>query len=257
MKSVTSSAGHCRESNSSGGLERIDAMKLAIMQPYFLPYIGYYQLIAAVDVFIIYDNIKYTKKGWINRNRMLVNGHDAVFSLPLKKDSDSLDIIQRSLAAYFDRDRLLNQFKGAYSKAPCFADTFPLLARVIRHQDENLFRYIRHSLIETCSHLGLETEIEVSSGIDIDHGLKGQDKVLALCHALGATSYVNAIGGTELYSREAFAERGIELKFIKSQPHVYEQFGQSFMPWLSIVDVLMFNSLGDVRDCIAFNWELI
>ena len=62
--------------------------KLGVMQPYFLPYIGYFQLIEAADVFVVYDNIKYTKKGWINRNRMLRNGSDMVFSLPLKKDSD-------------------------------------------------------------------------------------------------------------------------------------------------------------------------
>ena len=89
-------------------------MRLAIMQPYFFPYIGYFQLIAAVDQFIVYDNIKYTKKGWINRNRMLQNGKDVMFSLPLKSDSDFLDVCERELAADFNRDKLLNQLKGAY-----------------------------------------------------------------------------------------------------------------------------------------------
>lgn len=227
------------------------------MQPYFLPYIGYYQLIAAVDVFVIYDNIKYTKKGWINRNRMLLNGHDAFFSLPLKKDSDSLDIVQRNLAADFDRNRLLNQFKGAYSKAPCFVDTQCLLERIIQHEDDNLFQYIRHSLFETCSYLDIDTEIRVSSDIGIDHGLRGQGKVLALCHALGARTYINAIGGTELYSRESFAEHGLELKFIKSKPHVYEQFGAPFVPWLSIVDVLMFNAPEQMGVAIWDGYELV
>src|SRR6476661_8294965 len=101
--------------------------KAAIMQPYFLPYIGYYQLIGAVDLFIVYDNIKYTKKGWINRNRMLVNGSDAMFSLALKKDSDALDVVDRELAADFDRAKLLNQWRSGYRRAPFFKDTFPLL----------------------------------------------------------------------------------------------------------------------------------
>ena len=114
-------------------------MKLAIMQPYFLPYVGYFQLIGAVDMFIIYDNIKYTKKGWINRNRMLRNGSDAMFSLPLKRDSDYLDVVKRQLAADYDRTKLLNQFKGAYLRAPFFADTFPLLERIVCHEDQNLF----------------------------------------------------------------------------------------------------------------------
>ena len=96
------------------------------MQPYFFPYIGYFQLIAAVDLFIVYDNIKYTKKGWFNRNRLLQNGKDVMFSLSLKNDSDTLDVCERELAASFNRDKLLGQFKEAYRRAPYFAQTFPL-----------------------------------------------------------------------------------------------------------------------------------
>jgi len=232
-------------------------MRLGIMQPYFLPYIGYYQLIAAVDVFVVYDNIKYTKKGWINRNRMLMNGQDAMFSLPLKKDSDSLDVVQRELATDYSRERLLNQFKGAYSQAPHFAETFALLERIVLSEESNLFHYIHHSLVETCAHLCIDTEIRVSSGIGIDHSLKGQEKVLALCRAVGADTYINAIGGTELYSREEFGSQGVELKFIKSKPYSYGQFGATFVPWLSIIDALMFNSLDLVRECIVVNREII
>src|SRR5438094_5161824 len=154
---------------------------VAIMQPYFLPYIGYYQLIAAVDVFVMYDNIKYTKKGWINRNRILRNGADTTFSLPLKKDSDSLDVVERELAADFNRDRLLNQFKGAYARAPYFAPTFALLERIVHHEERNLFRYIYHANVRVCAHLGVTTEMRASSSVAIDHRLKSQDKVLALC----------------------------------------------------------------------------
>ena len=232
-------------------------MKLAIMQPYFLPYIGYYQLIAAVDVFVVYDNIKYTKKGWINRNRMLLNSQDAMFSLPLKKDSDSLDVVQRELAADYSRERLLNQFKGAYSQAPHFAETFALLERIVLSKENNLFRYIHHALVETCAHLRIDTEIRVSSGIGIDHNLKGQEKVLALCRALGADTYINAIGGTELYSREEFGSQGVELKFIKSRPYSYAQFGATFVPWLSIIDVLMFDSLEQIIQTLHDGYELI
>ena len=80
-------------------------MKLAIMQPYFFPYIGYFQLIKSVDEFVIYDNIQYTKKGWINRNRILVNGTDYLISLPLKKDSDYLNVVDRQLAESWEKDR--------------------------------------------------------------------------------------------------------------------------------------------------------
>src|ERR1019366_7530880 len=107
------------------------------MQPYFFPYIGYFQLIAAVDLFIVYDNIKYTKKGWINRNRMLQNGKDVMFSLPLKNGSDYLDVCERELAADFNRDKLLSQLSGVYRRAPYFAQTYPLIEEIVRYDDTN------------------------------------------------------------------------------------------------------------------------
>lgn len=232
-------------------------MKLAIMQPYFLPYIGYFQLIRSADLFIVYDNIKYTKKGWINRNRMLQNGQDVMFSLPLKKDADSLDVRERSLAADFNRTKLLRQLEGSYKRAPYFEQTFPLIERIVRYEESNLFGFLHHSITKTCEHLGITTEIRVSSKAPIDHRLASQDKVLALCTSVGASTYINTIGGMELYAKDAFSARGINLQFIRSKPLEYPQFGDSFVPWLSIVDVLMFNELGKVRECIDANYELM
>lgn len=232
-------------------------MKLAIMQPYFLPYIGYFQLIAAVDKFVIYDRIKYTKKGWINRNRFLLNGSDAMFSLPLKKGSDALNVVERELASDFDRGKLLGQFAGAYRHAPHFAQTMALMEVIIRHPDDNLFGYIHHSLTALCAHLALQTEIRVSSTLSFDNQLKGQDKVVAICQATGAQHYINSIGGTELYAKPDFAARGIELQFLKSRPFEYPQFGQPFVPWLSILDVLMFNPVEAVRTCLDRNYDLV
>jgi hypothetical protein len=232
-------------------------MTVAIMQPYFLPYIGYFQLIGSVDLFIVYDNIKYTKKGWINRNRMLLDGKDAMFSLPLKGGSDSLDVCQRALAESFSREKLLNEFREAYRRAPFFGQTFSLLEKIVRDDRNNLFDYLHHSIVAACEHLGMKTDIRVSSTVPIDHTLKGQAKVLALCRAVGAGRYINAIGGIELYSKDAFRNQGIELQFIKARQFVYPQFGADFVPWLSIVDVMMFNPLDAIAACIASNYELI
>jgi hypothetical protein len=232
-------------------------VKLAIMQPYFFPYIGYFQLIAAVDVFILYDNIKYTKKGWINRNRMLQNGKDVMFSLPLKSDSDYLDVCQRELSTEFNRNKLLNQFKGAYQRAPYFEQTFPLIEEIVHHENSNLFQFLRDAIVKTCAHLVITTEIRNSSGIAIDHTLKNQQKVLALCEAVGANTYVNAIGGMELYSKETFRNKCVDLKFIQSNPFEYHQLGDAFVPWLSIIDVLMFNPIEKIKTCISTNYELI
>jgi hypothetical protein len=216
-------------------------MKLAIMQPYFFPYIGYFQLIAAVETFVVYDNVKYTKKGWINRNRLLRNGEQTVFSLPLKRASDFLDVRDRSLAPDFDRRKLLNAIDGAYQRAPFFDETFRLISDVVLFEDQNLFRFLHNCLNRTCEHLSIGTKIVVSSDVAIDHTLRGQEKVIALCEALGATTYLNPMGGLDLYSTEAFASRGIVLKFLRSTPFEYSQFGRTFVPWLSIIDVMMFN----------------
>ena len=231
-------------------------MRVAIMQPYFLPYIGYFQLIGAVDLFVVYDQIKYTKKGWINRNRMLLNGADATFSLPLRKAADSLNIVDRQLAADFNRTKLLAQFYGAYRTAPYFDQTYPLLDALVKHDDDNLFAYLLHALRLTCAHLALRTPIQTSSKFDIDNELKAQDKVIALCKATGADSYVNAIGGVGLYDPGSFAKNNLNLHFLKSRPLTYRQFNGEFVPWLSIVDVLMFNALGVIQSKILTDYDL-
>ena len=227
------------------------------MQPYFLPYIGYLQLISAVDLFIVYDNIKYTKKGWINRNRLLQNDNDVMFSLPLKKDSDSLNVCERELAADFNRNKLLHQFKNAYRHAPYFTQTFPLIEQVVDYDQSNLFEFLHHSIVKVCEYLGITTKIEISSSINIDHALKNQDKVLALCEVVSASVYVNAIGGIDLYSKETFHDKGLALKFIQSQPFEYPQFGQAFVPCLSIVDAMMFNSRETIQTYLSTHYALI
>lgn len=232
------------------------AMRVGIMQPYYFPYIGYFQLIAAVDVFVLYDNIKYTKKGWINRNRILQNGIDVVFSLPLKAGSDSLDVRDRQLAGTFDPSKLLHQLRASYHRAPYFSETMDLVREVQSFGDRNLYSFLAHSIGCICSHLGLATEIRVSSGVAIDHTLKGEDKVLAICEAVGAKTYINSIGGVDLYSRETFERRGVMLQFLRSTPFVYSQNQETFIPWLSIIDVLMFNSIEATRDALHNNFEM-
>src|SRR5688572_25515943 len=132
-------------------------MKAAIMQPYLFPYIGYFQLIAAVDKFVVYDNIKFTKKGWINRNRILVNGKDEYISIPLKRDSDFLDVDQRFLADSFnaEKEKLLRKIVASYKKAPFFNETYPVVEEVFNYTDKNLFSFVYNSLIKICSALGI------------------------------------------------------------------------------------------------------
>lgn len=225
-------------------------MKIGIMQPYFLPYIGYFQLLNAVDKYVIYDNIQYTKKGWINRNRILQNGKDLMITIPLEKDSDYLDIKGRCVSKNFDKKKFLNQIREPYRKAPYFEVVMPLIEDIVNYGEENLASYIFNSIDKVRDYLGIGTELIVSSTIDMDHSLKGQDKVLALCKTLGAKDYYNAIGGQSLYSKEDFAGENINLSFISSNPIEYKQFSNEFVPWLSILDVMMFNPVEEIKNML-------
>lgn len=225
------------------------------MQPYFLPYIGYWQLINAVDIFVVYDNIQYTKKGWVNRNRYLLNGKDMLFSINLKSDADFLNVNERFLSSEYQRSKLIASLQNAYFRAPMKNEILPLLSEIINCQEENLFRYIYNSIVKLCDYLRIKTKIQISSSIAIDHSLKAENKIFAICKKIGAERYVNPIGGVELYSKKMFQEHGIQLEFIKSKPIEYKQFDNEFVPWLSILDVLMFNSKEEIRQMLnACEW---
>jgi len=225
-------------------------MKLAIMQPYFMPYIGYFQLINSVDKFVIYDNIQYTKKGWINRNRILVNGNDQLITLPIKKDSDYLNVVERELSESWgkDKNKMLNVIKSSYIKSPYFQETFELISKCLNNPEVNLFKFIYDSIVLINDYLEIKTPIVISSTIKVDHTLKSQDKVLSLCKEQNADVYINSIGGVELYNKEVFKQNNIELNFIKSNPLQYKQFNSEFISWLSIIDVMMFNSKEQIKE---------
>lgn len=220
------------------------------MQPYFLPYIGYFQLMNAVDEFIVYDNIEFTKKGWISRNRILVNGCDAFISLPLKKDSDFLDIKERFLADTWESEKakLLNKITESYRKAPFFKIAFDVISQCIKFEERNLFNFIFNSLYLLNLYLEINTTLVISSSVSIDHSLKATKKVIALCKAKNADYYINPIGGVELYNREEFKTENIDLNFLKSDNIIYPQFNNDFIPGLSIVDVMMFNPKEKIKE---------
>lgn len=228
-------------------------MKAAIMQPYFLPYIGYWQLIHSVDEFVVYDNIEYVKKSWINRNRILQGDHDFLFTVPLKKDSDYLNVDKRYLSDDSEKANIktLRQIEATYKKAPEFSKVFPVIKECFEYPEKNLFSYIYHSIQTICKLLDIKTKITISSTLPIDHSLKAEQKVLAICKQLDATTYINAIGGKELYYKDRFAVEGIKLQFIQSKEIEYPQFNNKFVPWLSIIDVLMFNNVSTVQSFLG------
>ena len=220
-------------------------MKVGIMQPYFMPYLGYFQLLNLVDRFVIYDNIQYTKKGWINRNRIMINGEINTISIPLKKGSDYLNINERYLAENWNKEKikLINKLRQAYIKAPNFNIFFPIIEEILHEENKNLFEFIFNSIIKVKEFLEIKTEIIVSSHLNVNHDLKSQDKVLEICNNLGAKSYYNPIGGQNLYFKESFDKENIDLNFIKLNDIKYNDSNSH----LSIIDVIMHNSRNEIN----------
>ena len=219
-------------------------MKLAIMQPYLFPYIGYFQLIHAVDTFVVYDDVNFIKGGWINRNFILSQGKKSRFTLQLLGASPNLLINQVLVGS--NKVKLLKSFQQSYSKAPQFSSVYPLIEEILIYEEENLAKFIDYGLRRICSYLNISAKWYLSSDLEKDIILCGQDKVISICAELGVNQYVNAPGGRNLYEREAFSNQGVKLVFIEPKKIEYSQFGGVFQPSLSIIDVMMFN---DVEQC--------
>ncbi|AKD54980.1 WbqC family protein [Spirosoma radiotolerans] len=233
-------------------------MTLAIMQPYFLPYIGYMQLMDAVDTFILYDDVSFINRGWINRNRLLINGQEHLFTIPLKDASQNKRINEVHLADDPKwRSKLLRTIEQGYRKAPCYQQVMPITEKIINFATDSIADLVYFSLIELNQYLGITTRLVASSSIYSNADLKAQERILDICRQESATRYINPIGGIELYDKPTFEESGIKLNFIKAKPVQYPQFGRSaFVPWLSILDVLMFNDIDTVRVLLG-EYELV
>ncbi|MGA0558486.1 WbqC family protein [Larkinella sp. VNQ87] len=226
-------------------------MTIAIMQPYFLPYIGYLQLVKAVDKFILYDDVAFINRGWINRNRLLVNGKDHLFTVPLKDASQNKRIREVELGDDPKwRAKLLKTIEQAYRKAPFYTTVYPLLEKIVNLEVRTIAELVEGSLRELNDYLGIRTEIVPSSTVYGNDDLKAQERILDICLREKASRYINPIGGQELYDRQRFASEGIELFFIQSKRVEYPQFKNEFVPWLSIADVLMFNDVPAVQQML-------
>jgi hypothetical protein len=188
---------------------------------------------------------------------LLRNGAPAVFSVPLRRGPDEADIRERWIAPEFDGRDLLRTFEGAYRRAPQFGGTMALLERILLIDERNLYAFLEWSIRSVCDHIGIATQLRRSSEISADRTVRGKDRVVAMCRAVGASLYVNPIGGTALYDPEDFEADGLELAFLKSGPFVYPQLGNDFVPDLSIVDVLMFNDVRRVSQVTRSGFQLV
>jgi hypothetical protein len=214
-------------------------MTLGIMQSYFLPYLGYFQLMNAVDIFVYYDDVTFIKQGWINRNYILLDGKDYRFTLELKGASSFKKINEIEVGK--NREKLYKTFVQAYSKASYYKETDWLLYNIFHCKFNNLFYYILYTHQQIFKYLDLEINYLVASDLKKNDSLKGKDKVIDICKRYNGTTYLNAIGGKELYSRDEFRDNGIELYFLHPSDN---------LPKRSIIDVLMNHSKEEVKQML-------
>ncbi len=234
-------------------------MKIAIMQPYLFPYIGYFQLINAVDKFLIHDDVQYSKGGWVNRNRILLQGKAHMYTFSLEGASDYLDINERNFSQDIinkESKKFLTILKHAYKKAPYFPQVSKLVEKCLLFDELNIAKKITYTLKVICDYIGVETVFYMSSDLDKDSSLSGEDRVIDLNKVMCSDHYINPIGGIELYNKESFAKEGIKLNFLSTKPIRYEQFENEFIPNLSIIDVMMFNSKDQIKKLLT-KYELI
>ncbi len=227
-------------------------MTLGMMQPYFFPYLGYWQLMNMVDEYIIYDDVNYIKKGWINRNRIKINETPTYMGISIRKASQNKLINELEIAMKKeDRESLIRKVKCAYLKAPYAKNVLKLFEDVLFCEKTNLAEFLAYTNRRTAEYMGITTRILSATEMKLDHTHKADQRILDICRERGMDRYVNAIGGKELYSKQRFKEAGIELEFLRMDSDiVYPQGKGDFIPGLSIIDVLMYNSKEEVRNLL-------
>jgi len=231
---------------------------IAIMQPYFFPYIGYFQLINAVNKFVFYDDVNFIKRGWINRNKILINNQSNYFTIPCKDVSQN-KLINQIGHALNDRSRekLLKKVSLSYRNAPFFNSVFPIIEKVVRFKSNLISDLAIESVETTCNYLKLHTSFEISSKKYNNRDLDRADRLIDICNIEGIKHYINPESGKTLYEKSYFSKRGITLSFLKTGDVRYKQFQNDFIQRLSIIDVMMFNSPEEIRANLLPDFKLI
>jgi hypothetical protein len=210
---------------------------VAIMQPYFFPYIGYFQLMHAVERFLVLDDVQYVDRGWMNRNRIRREGKSAWISMAVRKAPQSSAINEREYVLGEERDALLRRLHTAYRDAPGRAECWPLIEELLSFAQPNVAKFNTHLLAALAQCLGIRCDVALVSALRGTNRLKGQAGIIDICRRTGADRYLNAIGGTELYDESEFAAEGIELSFIRTRVAPTQLL--SGPEHLSIIDGLM------------------
>jgi hypothetical protein len=223
---------------------------IAIMQPYFFPYIGYFQLINYVDVMVIYDNIQYTKKGWVNRNKLIDGDQVYNISIPLKKASSKLNINERHLSYQWPKQKvkIIKKITNSYKKSKYFDNTINLIENIFEFNDQRLDNFLFNSIQSLANSLNIKTKIIRSSEIELNSEiLKGTDRVIEIIKLLKGKRYVNPISGENLYDKKLFNKKGIRLNFIETSFNMIDNDANTINSHLSIIHQMMNISKNDFK----------
>lgn len=223
-------------------------MKVAVMQPYFLPYLGYWQLFAAVDRFVLLDDVNYIVRGWVNRNRIWVGGKEQWMTIPLSNASQNRLISETLIVEGNEwKQKLMRTVQGAYAKAPCFAEGRDWLAEILDTEERNLASFLARSIRIIATRLGLGTSVERSSSLPGETGLRAEARIIELCKMVGAGDYYNLPGGRDLYAASSFSREGLDLRFLRSDWDSIGLESASGELTFSLLDLRMHNSTEALR----------
>jgi WbqC-like protein family len=227
-------------------------MKIAIMQPYFLPYIGYFQLINAVDTFIFCDDVHFIKGGFINRNTILMNGQKYRFTIPVQHVHFDTTIRETKVANDpANWYRKLSKTLQNYQKAPYFDAVFPIFDDILRGSVDCSISDVAMESVETVlKYIDLQKKTTTTVRYNNAH-LSGAERIVDICRQENATTYLNAIGGQKLFSKDYFSAHTIKLQFLKPNLMTYTQNSPPFIAGLSILDVLMWNDPATVKAMLS------
>ena len=221
-------------------------MKISIMQPYLFPSLAYWQLFRASDKFVILDDVNYIKRGWINRNRVVIAGGDHLFTAPVAQASQNRLIKYMEFADDKWKSKLATTLNKSYARTPFFKSASALVDECLGCQEKNVSKFILNSFRLINAYMGTEVDIVESSSI-YNSPHTGHKRIVDICAKEKSSCYINSIGGKLLYSADMFTGNGMELKFLKSDCLQYKQNSETFIPNLSIIDVIMNNSKEDVN----------
>lgn len=223
-------------------------MIVAIMQPYFFPYIGYFQLMHAADVFVFLDDVQYIDRGWVNRNQIQLEGRLAWLTMPVEKAGRDLSINQRKFLLEQGVDPIKRKLQAAY-RNELASPGWRLTVNLLDFPLANVAGFNENLLSTIAAELNIHCELLVSSRLGIEPGLRGQDRIIAVCRRLKATHYINPIGGLALYDGQRFLDAGIRLSFLRTTS-IPSQSEQGHVH-LSIIDDLIRAGVPAVRSKLA------